>query len=138
MTWIVLWCTKIFFHRKKQDLKVFQPHKYLGCAIKDYKSIKFMTIWLGIMIVWQPVLRKLSDDHCVRTNLSQLTTALRGPLCCNCVTISLCDNRCNDQYVTNCVATTVFPHIVATATILFWIHKSLKISYSFLIKFSLM
>ena len=24
---------------------------------------------------------------------------------------------------------TVFPHIVATATILFWIHKSLKISY---------
>jgi hypothetical protein len=33
---------------------------------------------------------------------------------------------------------TVFPHIVAAATILFWIHKSLKISYSFLIKFSLM
>ena len=33
---------------------------------------------------------------------------------------------------------TVFPHIVAAATILFWIHKSLKISNSFLIKFSLM
>ena len=33
---------------------------------------------------------------------------------------------------------TVFPHINAAATILFWIHKSLKISYSFLIKFSLM
>ena len=33
---------------------------------------------------------------------------------------------------------TVFPHIVAAATILFWIHKSLKISYSFLIKLSLM
>ena len=31
---------------------------------------------------------------------------------------------------------TVFPHLVAAATILFWIHKSLKISYSFLIKFS--
>ena len=33
---------------------------------------------------------------------------------------------------------TVFPHIIAPATILFWIHKSLKISYNFLIKFSLM
>ena len=33
--------------------------------------------------------------------------------------------------------TTVFPHIAA-ATILFWILKSLKNSYSFLIKFSLM
>ena len=33
---------------------------------------------------------------------------------------------------------TVFPHIVAAATILFLIHKSLKISYSFLIKFFLM
>ena len=33
---------------------------------------------------------------------------------------------------------TVCPHIVAPATILFWIHKTLKISYSFLIKFSLM
>ena len=32
---------------------------------------------------------------------------------------------------------TVFPHIVASATILSWIHKSLKILYSFLIKFSL-
>ena len=29
---------------------------------------------------------------------------------------------------------TVFPHIVAAANILFWIHKSLKISYSFLVK----
>ena len=37
-----------------------------------------------------------------------------------------------------CSSDTVFPHIVAAATILFWIHKSLKISYSFLIKFSLM
>ena len=33
---------------------------------------------------------------------------------------------------------TVFPHTVAVATILFWIHKSLKILYSFLIKFSVM
>ena len=32
---------------------------------------------------------------------------------------------------------TVFPHIVAAATILFWIHKSLKFSYNFLIDFSL-
>ena len=38
----------------------------------------------------------------------------------------------------NIAMSTVFPHIVAAATILFWIHKSLKISYSFLIKFSLM
>ena len=38
----------------------------------------------------------------------------------------------------NIAMSTVFPHIVAAATILFWIHKSLNISYSFLIKFSLM
>ena len=38
----------------------------------------------------------------------------------------------------NIAMSTVFPHIVAAATILFWIHKSLKISYSFLIEFSLM
>ena len=36
------------------------------------------------------------------------------------------------------VVLTVFPRIVASATILFWIHKSLKISYSFLSKFFLM
>ena len=39
---------------------------------------------------------------------------------------------------TNCKLFTVFPQIVAAATMLFWIHKSLKISYSFLIKVSLM
>ena len=33
---------------------------------------------------------------------------------------------------------TVFPHVVAAATILFWIHKSLKFSYNFLINFPLM
>ena len=33
---------------------------------------------------------------------------------------------------------TVFPHIVAAATILFWLPKSLKFSYSFLFNFCLM
>ena len=34
--------------------------------------------------------------------------------------------------------TTVYPHIIAEATILFWNFQTLKISNSFLIKFSLM
>ena len=44
--------------------------------------------------------------------------------------------RSEDSYIQ--ILCTVFPHIVDAATILFWIHKSLKISYSFLFKFSLM